>query len=91
MQIHAGALRNNNSRAHARQGPDTGYDSIGDFPMARGLARHLDRLEEGGMLPKTILYNLNPGDNEVFASMVGSPQGRFSSGAAGGSSINSTA
>ena len=74
MQIHAGALRNNNSRAHARQGPDTGYDSIGDFPMARGLARHLDRLEEGGLLPKTILYNLNPGDNEVFASMAGNFQ-----------------
>ena len=74
MQIHAGAIRNNNSKSHAQQGSDTGYDSIGDFSMARGLSRHLDRLETAGMLPKTILYNLNPGDNEVFASMAGNFQ-----------------
>jgi glucuronate isomerase len=74
MQIHAGALRNTNTRALGKLGPDTGYDSIGDFSMARGLARHLDRLEAQGLLPKTILYNLNPGDNEVFASMAGNFQ-----------------
>jgi glucuronate isomerase len=74
MQIHAGAIRNNNSRSYTEQGPDTGYDSIGDFTMARGISRHLDRLNAAGMLPKTILYNLNPGDNEVFASMAGNFQ-----------------
>ncbi|MEI6323197.1 MAG: glucuronate isomerase [bacterium] len=74
MQIHAGAIRNNNSRAYSQQGPDTGYDSIGDFTMARGLSLHLDRLDAQGKLPKTILYNLNPGDNEVFASMAGNFQ-----------------
>jgi glucuronate isomerase len=74
MQIHAGALRNNNSRALKELGPDTGFDSIGDLSMARGLSRHLDRLEQAGSLPKTILYNLNPRDNEVFASMAGNFQ-----------------
>jgi glucuronate isomerase len=74
MQIHAGPLRNNNSRALQELGPDTGFDSIGDLPMARGLSRHLDRLEEAGSLPKTILYNLNPRDNEVFAAMAGNFQ-----------------
>jgi len=74
MQIHAGAIRNTNSSALARLGPDTGYDSIGDFSMAAGLARHLDTLEKIGRLPKTILYNLNPRDNEVFASMAGNFQ-----------------
>jgi len=74
MQIHAGAMRNNNSRMFQKLGPDTGFDSIGDLPMAAGLSRHLDRLDAAGMLPKTILYNLNPRDNEVYASMAGNFQ-----------------
>ena len=71
MQLHLGALRNNNSRAERELGPDTGYDSIGDFPQAVGLARLLDQLNSTAELPQTILYNLNPADNYVFATMAG--------------------
>ncbi|MEM7575149.1 MAG: glucuronate isomerase [Bacteroidota bacterium] len=71
MQLHLGALRNNNRRAERELGPDTGYDSIGDFPQAVGLSRLLDQLNDTDQLPKTILYNLNPADNEVFATMIG--------------------
>ena len=71
QQYHLGALRNNNSRMMQHLGPDTGWDSIGDFSQARSLARFLDRLDKNNQLAKTILYNLNPRDNEVFATMIG--------------------
>jgi glucuronate isomerase len=74
QQFHLGALRNNNTRLRRQLGPDTGFDSIGDFEMARPLGRFLDRLDETNQLAKTILYNLNPRDNELFASMVGNFQ-----------------
>ena len=71
MQLHLGALRNNNHRALRELGPDTGYDSIGDFAQAESLARLLDVLDDGDELPRTIVYNLNPADNAVFATMAG--------------------
>ncbi|RMG17831.1 MAG: glucuronate isomerase [Bacteroidetes bacterium] len=71
QQFHLGALRNNNSRMMRLLGPDTGFDSIGDFEIARPLARFLDRLDTDNRLPQTILYNLNPRDNEVMATMAG--------------------
>jgi glucuronate isomerase len=71
QQFHLGALRNNNSRAMRDLGPDTGWDSIGDFSQAQSLARFLDRLDSDNRLAKTILYNLNPADNEVMATMAG--------------------
>jgi len=74
QQFHLGALRNNNSRMFAAIGPDTGFDSMGDAPVARPLARFLDRLEREGRLAKTILYNLNPADNDVLATMIGNFQ-----------------
>lgn len=74
MQIHYGVLRNNNSRMAAKLGPDTGFDSIGDWSIGEGLVRHLDRLDRVGQLPKTILYNINPGDNELIATMLGNFQ-----------------
>ncbi len=73
-QLHLGALRNNNTRLLARLGPDTGFDAIGDFPQAQALAAYLDRLDAEKALPKTIVYNLNPADNYVFASVIGSFQ-----------------
>lgn len=79
-QLHLGAMRNNNSRKLRELGPDTGFDSIGDWPQARALARYLDLLDETGELPKTILYNLNPADNYVFAAIVGSFQGGGTAG-----------
>ncbi len=74
MQIHYGALRNNNSRMGDRLGPDTGFDSIGDWPIAEALSRFLDRLDRDEMLPRTILYTLNPRDNEVLGTMLGNFQ-----------------
>lgn len=71
QQYHLGALRNNNSRMQQTLGPDTGWDSIGDFDQARSLAKFLDNLDKDNKLTKTILYNLNPRDNEVFATMIG--------------------
>lgn len=71
QQFHLGALRNTNSRAFQNLGPDTGFDSIGDFDQALGLSRFLNELDTTDQLCKTILYNLNPRDNEVFATMVG--------------------
>ena len=73
-QLHLGALRNNNSRLLKRLGSDAGVDSIGDFPQARGLSRYLDRLDQEEKLPKVVLYNLNPADNYVFATMIGNFQ-----------------
>ena len=72
--MHLGALRNANSRAFKELGPDTGFDSIGDWPQAEPLSRYFDQLESIGKLPKMILYNLNPNDNYLFAAMVGNFQ-----------------
>ncbi len=74
QQFHIGAIRNNNTRMYNLLGPDTGFDSIGDFEIARSLAKFLDRLDQQGKLTRTILYNLNPKDNEVFATMMGNFQ-----------------
>lgn len=71
QQFHLGALRNNNQRMLRQLGPDTGWDSIGDFPQAQALARFLGRLDGESKLTKTILYNLNPADNEMMATMIG--------------------
>jgi glucuronate isomerase len=74
QQYHLGALRNVNPRMFALLGPDTGFDTIGDFEIARPLARLLGRLDESQALPKTIVYNLNPRDNELLATMIGNFQ-----------------
>jgi glucuronate isomerase len=74
QQFHLGALRNNNTRALRQLGPDTGWDSIGDFSQAKALSRFLDRLDNQDKLAKTILYNLNPADNDLFATMIGNFQ-----------------
>ena len=74
MQLHLGALRGVNAHAGRRLGPDTGFDSVGDWPQAARLAAFLDRLEGEDALPRTILYNSNPRDNAVFASLAGSFQ-----------------
>jgi len=74
QQYHLGALRNTNSRMRRKLGADSGLDSIGDFEQARPLARFLDRLDATNHLAKTILYNNNPRDNEVFATMIGNFQ-----------------
>jgi glucuronate isomerase len=74
QQLHLGALRNNNTRMLKTLGPDTGYDSIGDFEIAKPLAKFLDRLDSQNKLPKTILYNLNPRDNALMATMIGNFQ-----------------
>jgi glucuronate isomerase len=73
-QLHLGALRNNNSRLLKRLGADAGVDSIGDFPQARALSRYLDTLDRENDLPKVVIYNLNPADNYVFATMIGNFQ-----------------
>lgn len=70
-QLHLGPLRGVNTRRQAEIGPDTGFDTIGDFPQGRQLATFLDRLEREGALPKTIVYNNNPVDNYLFAALVG--------------------
>lgn len=74
QQFHYGALRNNNSLMLNRKGPDTGFDSIGDEPVARSMSLFLDRLAAREKLTKTIIYNLNPKDNELVASMTGNFQ-----------------
>ncbi len=74
QQFHYGAIRNNNSRLLNTLGPDTGFDSMGDFTVARSLSRFLDSLDIEGKLAKTILYNLNPRDNELIATMIGNFQ-----------------
>lgn len=71
QQYHLGALRNNNTRMLKQLGPDTGWDSIGDFSQAKALAKFLNRLDTNNKLAKTIIYNLNPADNELFATMIG--------------------
>jgi glucuronate isomerase len=74
MQLHLGALRNNNTRLLRSLGADAGFDSIGDFSQARALASFLDQLDRENCLPKTILYNLNPADNYAFGTMLGNFQ-----------------
>ncbi len=74
-QLHIGALRNNNSRMFEKLGADTGFDSINDFQIAEGLSKILDSLDKKNMLPKTILYTLNPKDNYVLGTMLGNFQG----------------
>ena len=74
QQFHMGVIRSNNSRMFAALGPDTGFDSVGDFEIALPLARYLDRLDAQGKLARTILYNINPKDNEVLATMLGNFQ-----------------
>jgi glucuronate isomerase len=71
QQYHLGALRNNNSRALKQLGADTGWDSVGDFSQAKTLSKFLNRLDTNNQLAKTILYNLNPADNELMATMIG--------------------
>lgn len=75
QQFHMGAIRNNNTRMFGKLGPDTGFDSIGDFEIALPLSKYLDRLASKDKLTKTILYNINPKDNEVLATMLGNFQG----------------
>ena len=71
QQFHLGALRNNNTRLLNRLGPDTGFDSIGDFNQGRALSKFLNKLDSEDKLTKTIIYNLNPADNEMMAAMIG--------------------
>jgi len=73
-QMHIGALRNNNLRLFNEIGPDIGCDSIGDLPQGQALSAYLGQLELENSLPKTVLYNLNPADNYLFATMVGNFQ-----------------
>ncbi|MFW6277641.1 MAG: glucuronate isomerase [Prolixibacteraceae bacterium] len=74
QQYHIGALRNNSTRLFKHLGPDTGFDSIGDFEVARPLSKLLDRLDMNNKLAKTILYNLNPRDNYLIGTMIGNFQ-----------------
>lgn len=74
MQLHIGALRNNNTKMFEKMGADVGFDSINDFEIARGLSKILNTLESEDMLPKTIIYCLNPKDNYVIGTMIGNFQ-----------------
>jgi len=74
QQLHIGALRNNATRLFEKLGPDIGCDSMSDLEVAGPLSKFLDRLDVQGRLPKTILYNLNPRDNALFATMIGNFQ-----------------
>ncbi len=71
QQYHLGAIRNNNGRILTELGPDTGWDSIGSFNHAKSISKFLSRLATTNQLTKTILYNLNPADNELMATMIG--------------------
>jgi glucuronate isomerase len=71
QQFHLGAIRNNNHGMMRKLGPDTGYDSIGDYKQAESLSNFLGNLSLEDQLTKTIIYNLNPADNDVFAAMIG--------------------
>jgi glucuronate isomerase len=71
QQFHLGPIRNNNKRLLSKLGPDTGFDSIGDFQQVKNLSGFLDALDQKDALAKTIIYNSNPADNEVFAAMTG--------------------
>ena len=74
QQFHYGVIRNNNSRFFQKIGADSGFDSIGTFQTARTLSAFLDRLDRKNKLTKTIIYNLNPSDNEMIATMIGNFQ-----------------
>lgn len=74
QQFHYGAIRNNNTRLFKQLGPDTGFDSIGDFTVAKNMAKFFDRLDTNNKLAKTIIYNLNPRDNDMLATMIGNFQ-----------------
>jgi glucuronate isomerase len=74
QQFHIGAMRNNNAAMLNKIGPDTGFDSIGDIPVAQSMSSFLDSLNKDNKLTKTILYNLNPADNELYATMIGNFQ-----------------
>ncbi|MCL3780741.1 glucuronate isomerase [Prolixibacteraceae bacterium JC049] len=74
QQFHVGALRNNNTRMFNQLGPDTGFDSIADELVASAMSKYLNRLASTDQLTKTILYNLNPAHNEVYATMLGNFQ-----------------
>ena len=73
-QLHLGAYRSANTRRLQQIGPDTGFDSIGDWPQVAALGAYLDRLETEDALPKTIVYNVNPVDDYAFATMIGNFQ-----------------
>lgn len=75
MQLHMGTIRNNSSRMFNLLGPDTGFDAVGDYSIALPLAKYLNSLDETNELPKTILYSLNPCDNEVIGTIIGCFQG----------------
>ena len=75
MQLHMNAIRNNSLRMLKLIGPDSGFDAIGDYPLAEALSGLLDRLDQTDQVPKTILYSLNPTNNELLASIAGSFQG----------------
>ena len=74
MQLHIGALRNNNTKMFEKIGADTGFDSVNDFSIALPLSKLLDELEKHDALPKTVLYCLNPKDNYVIGTMIGNFQ-----------------
>ncbi len=74
QQLHYGPIRNNNTRLFRNLGPDTGFDSIGDFNVAKSLSKFLNRLDTENQLPKTIIYNINPKDNDMIATMIGNFQ-----------------
>jgi glucuronate isomerase len=74
QQFHVGVFRNNNSRLFKALGPDTGFDSIADYRQGPGLIKLLDRLDSSNQLAKTVLYNINPCDNELMATMIGNYQ-----------------
>lgn len=80
QQIHYGAIRNNITRLFKQLGPDTGFDSIGDFTVAKTMSRFFDRLDIDNRLAKTIIYNLNPRDKDLIATMIGSFQDGFTAG-----------
>jgi glucuronate isomerase len=71
QQFHLGPIRNNNTRLNNKLGADSGFDSVGDFPQALQMAAFFDHLDQENKLAKTVIYNINPSDNEVFASMLG--------------------
>jgi glucuronate isomerase len=79
-QMHLGARRNNNTRRFKEMGPDTGWDSIGDWSQADALGHYLDRLDQENALPKIVIYNLNPADNYVIATMAGNFQDGITAG-----------
>ena len=80
MELHIGALRNNNSKMFQKLGPDTGFDSIDDCQIAEGLSHFMDSLEAVGKLPKTVLFTLNPKDNYVLGTMLGNFQSSSQAG-----------